>query len=203
MRNVLAFLGAILTIVALIPYILDVIKKKTKPNIVSWFTWTLLTSIATAAAFSAGEWEAAILTLANAIGTFAIVLLGIRNGMAKLSLFDVLCQLGALFALVLWLILDIPLVAIVGVVFIDFLGVLPTIRHSWKNPEEETWQTFMLSTMAPVFTIAALTAYHWENLLYPTYLLLADGLVMVVILYRRKELGIDLTKTGPHETLHE
>lgn len=199
----MAFMGAILTIVALIPYILDVIKKKTKPNIVSWFTWTLLTSIATAAAFAAGEWEAAILTLANAVGTFTIVLLGLRNGIAKLSLFDILCQLGALGALALWLLLDAPLVAIVGVVFIDFLGVLPTIRHSWRNPEEETWQTFALSTVAPIFTIASLMAYHWENLLYPTYLLLADGLVMFIILYRRKQLGADLTKAGVHETLHE
>lgn len=203
MTEVLAYSGAILTLLALVPYIIDVIRKKTKPNIVSWFTWTLLTSIATAAAFQAGEPEAALLTLANAIGTFAIVILGLRNGIAKFSLFDALCQIGALIALALWLILDSPAIAIVGVVFIDFLGVLPTVRHSWISPEEETWQTFFLSTIAPCFTIASLQAYNIENLLYPTYLLLADGAVMCVILYRRKALGINMTKTGDHETLHE
>lgn len=202
MRNGLALAGALLTIIALIPYILDVVKKKTKPNIVSWFTWTMLTSIATAAAFSAGEPQAAILTLANAIGTFTIVVLGLKNGIAKFSLFDGVCQAGALVALALWLLLDSPAIAIIGVVFIDFLGVLPTIRHSWLNPEEETWQTFFLSTIAPFFTIASLTAYHLENLLYPIYLLLADGLVMVIILYRRKQLGISLEKQGEHDTLH-
>lgn len=203
MRDVLAYTGAILTIVALLPYIVDILKKKTKPNIVSWFTWTLLTSIATAAAFSAGEWEAAILTLANAIGTFTIVMLGLRNGIAKFSRFDAFCQASALVALALWLIFDSPVIAIVGVVLIDFLGVLPTIRHSWKSPEEETWQTFFLSTIAPLFTIAALTHFNYENLLYPVYLLLADGLVMAIILYRRKQLHLNLAGHTTHETLHE
>jgi hypothetical protein len=203
MKEVLAFLGAILTIVALVPYITDIVRKKTKPNIVSWLTWTLLTSIATAAAFAAGEWQAAILTLANAIGTGTIVILGLKNGIAKFTLFDALCQVGALVALALWLIMDSPLVAIVGVVFIDFLGVLPTIKHSRQDPAEETWQTFFLSTIAPMFTIASLTVFHWENLLYPTYLLLADGLVMAIVITRRKQLGISLSRHSVHETLHE
>lgn len=203
MRNQLAFIGAILTIVAFLPYIRDILLKKTKPNIVSWFTWTLLTIIATAAAFSAGEWEAAILTLANTIGTLTIVILGLKNGIAKFSVFDGFCQAGALVAVAGWLLYNSPIVAIVGVVFIDFLGVLPTIRHSWINPEEETWQTFFLSTIAPLFTFASLTAYRWENLLYPVYLLIADGLVMTIILYRRKVLGISFKIEGPHETLHE
>lgn len=189
MRNSLAFIGSIVTILALVPYILDVIRGKTKPNIVSWFTWTLLTSIATAAAFAAGEWQAAILMLANAIGTSTIVLLGLRKGTAKLSRFDIFCQAGALLSLALWLILDSPLIAIVGVVFIDFLAVLPTIRHAWLKPFEETWETFFLSTIAPVFTFLSLTHYNWENLLYPVYLAIADGLVMFIILYRRRQLA--------------
>lgn len=203
MKEVFAWIGPILTIVALLPYIIDVVRKKTKPNIVSWFTWTLLTSIATAAAFAAGEPEAAFLTLANAIGTFTIVLLGLKNGIAKLSLFDIACQVGAITALVAWLVLDLPIIAIAGVVFIDFLGVLPTIRHSWVSPEEETWQTFALSTIAPVFTIASISMFNFENLLYPLYLLIADGLVMVIIIYRRKQQGISLSRKTTHETLHE
>lgn len=203
MKELFVWIGPILTVLALVPYILDVVHKKTKPNIVSWFTWTLLTSIATAAAFSAGENEAAWLTLANAVGTFTIVLLGLRNGIAKLTWFDFACQVGALVALAAWLIFDNPAVAIIGVVFIDFLGVLPTIKHSWESPEEETWQTFALSTIAPMFTIASLYTYSIENLLYPLYLLLADGLVMVIILYGRKKKGISLSTKTTHETLHE
>ncbi len=203
MKEVFAWAGPIITLIALVPYIIDVIKKKTKPNVVSWFTWTMLTSIATAAAFAAGEPEAAFLTLANALGTLMIVILGIKNGIAKFSRFDGVCQLGALAALATWLLLDIPLIAIVGVVFIDFLGVLPTIRHSWIEPQEETWQTFFLSTIAPIFTILSLTAFNYENMLYPTYLLLADGLVMFIILHRRKQKGISLSGHTIHETLHE
>ena len=62
MKDILLILATLVTIGAVIPYILDVIKGKTKPNIVSWITWTLLTAVATVAEISAGEYRTAVQT---------------------------------------------------------------------------------------------------------------------------------------------
>lgn len=203
MREILATIGVILTLYAAIPYIIDVAKKRTKPNIVSWGTWSMLTGIGAAAAFASGEYAAAALVGANALQTGSIVILGLRNGIAKMSWFDGFAQIGAIISLVLWLAYDSPAFAIVGVVIIDFFGMLPTVRHSWRHPEEETWQSFAIAFIAPFFTLASLTQFSLENTLYPVYLGLADGVVTAIIIYRRKQKNIPLTLKAPYKALHE
>jgi len=203
MRNVLAYIGALLGVVSLTPYIIDVVKKRTKPNVVTWITWTLLSAVATAAAFAAGQPKTALLTLGYTICTSIIVMLGLKNGIAKFSLFDGLCQASAILGLILWLVFNSPDIAIIAVVIIDFIGVLPTVKHSWQDPMEETWQSFAIGAVASMFIIVSLTTYNIAGLLYPFYLIFGDGLVAFVVIYRRTKLGISLERGGAHKTLHE
>jgi len=203
MRNYLAALGAFVALFSTVPYIIDILHKKTKPNIVSWFTWMLLTGIATAAAFAAHQPKTALLTLASVICVAAVVILGLKYGIAKFSLFDGLCQSGAILGLVLWLVFNSPLIAIVASVSIDFVAALPTMRHSWLNPAEETWQTFLIGTIAATLTTLSLTSHSLEAILYPMYLVFANGAIALIVVYRRKQLDISLSRHSVHETLHE
>ncbi len=203
MKDALAWGGAILAIISVAPYVYDIIKQRTKPNIVSWITWTLLTGLATAAAFAAGEWRTGILLLSSSVCTLAVVLLGLRFGTATLSRFDIVCWIGTAVGLALWLIFNSPALAIIASVVIDLIGALPTLRHSWLEPAEETWQTFLISTLAAILTVLSLTAYSIESLLYPLYLIVANSLIVGVVIYRRKRLGISLKQHSVHETLHE
>lgn len=188
MKDFLAISGAVLITVSTIPYIVDIFRKKTRPNIVTWITWTLLTSIATAATFAAHEPLTALLTLGSALSTGFVVIAGLWHGFAKLTYFDVACQLGALVGLLLWFLFDSPTVAIVAAVTIDFIGFLPTLGHSWRLPGEETWQTFAWSTFAVALTLLGLSSYTLASLVYPVYLFVADGILVVVILTRRQRL---------------
>lgn len=54
-RDTAAIAGGLLATFSTVPYIIDIIRRRTKPNIVSWFTWTLLTGIALAASIAAHE----------------------------------------------------------------------------------------------------------------------------------------------------
>ncbi len=203
MKDVLAIVGAVATLLAAMPYLVDIILRKTKPNIVSWVNWTLLTGVGTAAAYVAGEWQTAIQTFAVMIWVMSVVLLGLRYGVAKFTRFDAVCQAGALAGIVLWLALDSPAAAIIVVVLIDLIGALPTLRHAWIDPDEETWQTFVYAIVGPLMTIASLTAYSVESLLYPVYFLVINAAIAAVVVYRRQQLGISLYRHGIHETVHE
>jgi hypothetical protein len=203
MKDILAVAGALATLLATVPYLVDIIKKKTKPNIVSWITWTVLTGIGTVAAFAAGEWRTAIQTMAVMVWTLSVVLLGLRYGIAKFTRFDTFCQAGAVVGLVLWFVFNSPAIAIVAAVTIDMIGALPTLRHSWLEPDEETWQTFALAVFGPVFTIVSVSAYSIESLLYPGYFVLINGAIAAIVVYRRQQMGISLGRHGAHETLHE
>jgi len=194
MKELIAFTAGILAMLAIIPYVIDIIRRKTKPNIVSWLTWTLLLAIGTAGAFAAHEIRTALLTTGDLIGTGLTLLLGLKYGIAKFSWFDGFCQAGAVLGLILWLIFNSPVVGILAVIFIDCIGLLPTLKHSWNEPMEETWQTFAVLIVASTLTLLSISDFNTASLAYPIYLLLANALVTVVVIYRRLKLGFLLSR---------
>ena len=186
MRTALAVIGALVVVLSGIPYIIDTVKGKTRPNIVSWFTWTLLIAIGGFAALDAHQLRTAILTFGDAAQAGIILLLGFRYGFAKLSLFDGFCQVGALLGLTLWLVFNNPVVAIVATVLIDLVAALPTFRHAWLKPQEETWQTFFISSVGAATGLASLSSFTVASLTYPVYLFLLGLSLSATIVARRR-----------------
>lgn len=184
MRSVLLVFAAILTVASTVPYVLDIIKRKTKPRIVSWFNWTLLTGIAAAASFSAHQYPSAVLTSAACIETAVIVILGLHYGDRKFETFDVICEIGAILGLILWIIFNNPLIAIVATVSIDFIASLPTLRHSWQRPGEETLVCFILAAIGAIFTILALHQPHISGIIYPIYILFINVFISTILIMR-------------------
>ena len=70
MRTVFIGLSAFFTVTCAVPYLRAVIQGTAKPKIMSWFTWTILTTIATVAAFSDKQYPSAFLTLAATVKHF-------------------------------------------------------------------------------------------------------------------------------------
>ena len=181
MKDALVIIAGLITVGAVIPYILDILKGKTKPNLVSWITWTLLTGLATSAAISAGEIRTAIFTGAAVIGTMLVVLLGLRKGYVKYTRFDVCCQLGVVLGLLLWQLFDSPAAAVIASVVIDFIGAMPTIRHSWQKPHEETWLAYAISSFGGVLAVFSLENYNWVSLPYAIYIVVANIIILIVL----------------------
>lgn len=171
----------------------DILRHKTKPNIVSWITWTMLTGIATAAEIGAGEYTTAIFTGAATLETSMVVALGVRHGFVKYTRFDIVCQLSAIVGIILWQLFNSPQLAIIATVTIDFIGALPTLRHSWQMPSEETWQTYLLGSVASAFGVLALTQYNLVALSFPLYLTIVNAATALIIVSRRKQHEVNAT----------
>lgn len=186
MKTVFLILSIAFMLWSIVPYARDILRGTTKPNIVTWLTWTLLTGIAAAAQLAAHETVAALFTLAAMVETGSIVLLGLRHGYVKYTRFDVICQIAAVAGIILWQLFDSPLIGVVGAVAIDFVGALPTLRHSWQKPWEETAFSFVLAAIGGIFAVAALQAYTWISLTYAVYIVLIDGTIAAIILSRKR-----------------
>jgi len=192
MKTAFLILAAAITLVGAVPYIRDILRGTTKPNLVSWITWTLLTGIATAAAISAHEYVVAIFTGAAALEVFTIVLFGLRHGYVKYTRFDVICQVAAIVGIILWQLFNSPAVGVMAAVIIDLVGYLPTLRHSWQKPHEETWQTYAISGLGAVFALGALSTYNWVTLPYAIYIVVVNILASGVIIYRARVLAAEV-----------
>ncbi len=194
MRDTLAVAGAVIVVLSCVPYIIDLVKKKTRPNIVSWFTWALLITIGAFAALAAHQTRTAIITFGDAASVCAILLLGFKYGYAKFSLFDGICQVGAVVGLILWLVFNSPTTAIIATVSIDFIAALPTFKHAWLKPDEETWQTYFISSLGAAVGLTSLSVFTIASLAYPVYLLLIGLTISATVIISRKKKKLSLSQ---------
>ncbi len=157
-----------------VPYAIEVVRGKTKPRIVSWFTWSLLIGIACAGSFAQHQVANGMLTLFDFLGTFSIVLVGLKYGDRSFEPLDIVCQVGAFVGIGLWLLFNSPMIAIIASITIDLVGSIPTIKHSWQAPHEETRITFVMCFLAATATVFAAAHLSADSLAYPVYILLSN-----------------------------
>jgi hypothetical protein len=184
MHNLLAVWAGLVAVAAAIPYIRDTLQRKTRPNLVTWFTWTLLNIITAIAAFAAGAKQTAIFASALGICTGLVVIAGLRDGLKKYTVFDAICQVLAIVGIVLWRLTNAPDLALLFTISASFIGSLPTYRHAWKLPGEETWQFYALDGFSAVVAIASVSRFNFAGLGYPVYIVFSDYTIMGTILTR-------------------
>ncbi len=186
-------ISSLLTVACTLPYIIDVLRQKTKPRIVSWLNWSLLSAIAGAASFSDHQYAAAVLSFSATIETMIVVILGWKYGDRTIAKFDIYCQIAALIGLMLWFVFNSPALAVISSVGIDLVATLPTLKHAWEKPHEETTITFALAGVAAVFTVAAAKEARITSLANPIYLIFINFL-LAGILIGRGNVAVDRKK---------
>ncbi len=190
MKTALVIISSILTIAAVAPYIYDILKKRTKPRVVSWFTWFLLAAISAAASFSDHQWPAGILSTAAGVECLTVVILGFKYGEKEFTAFDISCQIAAIIGLILWWVFNSPAIAIIASIGIDLVGALPTYKHAWQKPHEETWITFALSGLGAMFTLGAVTQFKVTSAANPVFIVLVNFMLTGLLIWRRGKVAL-------------
>ena len=182
--NVLVFISSALLIIGILPYLIGVIKGKTKPRVVSWIIWSSLTGIACAAALAERQYPTAILLLFSSLGTLLVVLFGWKRGDKKIERIDIVCFVGAIVGIVLWQIFNSPAIATLAMIAIDLTGGIPTLLHAWKKPHEEAWITFLLSFIGALCTLFTVSDWRITAFAFPLYLVVINIAFTLVIVLR-------------------
>ncbi|MFP5371043.1 MAG: hypothetical protein ACLGI3_09890 [Actinomycetes bacterium] len=182
LRAVLMVVGALLVLVSAVPYVVAIVQGRTRPRLFSWIVWTLLGAIATVAAYAEGEYPSAALTAAATVETGGIVAAGWRFGNRTFERLDTYCLLGVVVGLILWAAFDSPLVGLMAALTIDVIAAVPTVQHAWRKPHEEAAVAYLLCAVAALCFLAAIREYSATGLLYPTYLLLINTTITVIVL---------------------
>jgi len=186
MKDVLAFTAGLLIVASAFPYIIDIAKSKTHPNLVTWITWTLVGGISTLAAISDHATHTAILSGAMTFGNAMILFMGLGKGVKKYTRFDFICQSLALLGLALWIQTGDPSLAVIFSICAVLIAALPTWRHAWLKPFEETWQGFAIAVLAGTLTIFSLNYFTFIALAYPIVTIFNSSVVVSIILRRRQ-----------------
>ncbi|OGK66350.1 hypothetical protein A2313_01500 [Candidatus Roizmanbacteria bacterium RIFOXYB2_FULL_41_10] len=188
-KNILGIFATVLVFIGYIPYLRDIIKRKAKPHIYSWFLWSFVTLIAFALQFSDGAGSGSFVTLAAALMCIVVIVLGIiYKSQVKIVWIDTVFMILAFVALGLWLITKQPLMSAILTTIIDLLGFAPTVRKSWNKPYSETLTFYYLNTFRFGLAVIALQKYSIITALYPITWLTANSLFALMLVIRRKQI---------------
>lgn len=169
-------------------YIYDTIKGVTRPNRVSQSLWAIAPLIGVGAAISSGaDWMTTVRTFMAGFVPLTILIASFanKNGYWKTTKFDYFCGMFSILALVLWLVIDLPVYAVLLAAIADLFAAIPTIKKSWTNPESETGIAYVLSLISVLIILPTIKVFDIQNTAFQIYLLLVN-VIIIFCIYRKR-----------------
>jgi len=174
------------------PYIRDIFRGRTKPHAYTWLIWTITQGVALLGLFyGKGGWGSWAL-LIGTLFVFFIFLLSLKYGTKNITKFDTVILIVALLAVVVWFQLDNPLLAVIMVSIIDFLGYVPSFRKAFQEPWTETVISWVMFFVANTFIIFSLAEYNPLTLTYMLTIEAANLTLIIICLARRRVVKLNL-----------
>lgn len=176
--------AGVVSLAAFIPYIISILRGKTRPNRASWWIWTVV-GIMLASSYSAsGAKDTIWVAISYIIGPLITALLAIKFGEGGWTRFDRACIACAVMSGVLWFVFDSPMVALSINIVIDAAGALPTIKKTYKEPEGEdrvAWALFFIGNTINLFAVGT---WNFAIAIYPIYLFIGSGIIAFQVFFR-------------------
>ena len=190
MQAAFGILAGVLQLVATAPYLRDVMRGTTTPQRSTWTIWMTLSLVVLSSQWASGASWSLALICGQVVSCGGIFLLSLRRGVGGVSPLE-LALLGiAALGVVGWQVADDPTVATCSVVAADLIAVALMLPKTFRNPRSETLETYVIGVVSTVFAVAAVGSGDLSLLIYPLYLLIADGAVAVMIFLRRRALPL-------------
>ena len=181
----LVILSVIISLSGAYAYIRDMLRGKSKPNLITWGLWFIAPLIATGAALSAhADYWVTVRTFTSGFGPLLIfgTAFFIPKSYWKLHPLDFICGALSVIALTVWLLANSPIIAILLVTISDLLATIPTLIKAWKYPETETSYTYVVGIFTATIIIPAIPTWTIENAAFQVYLMIANTTLCFVVL---------------------
>ena len=182
-------IAGILQLVASAPYVRDILRGTTKPQRATWTIWMTLSFVVLASQWASGATWSLALTVGQTVSCAAIFALAIPRGVGGFSRIELILLGIAALGIVGWQVSDDPVIATCSVVVADLIGVALMLPKTYRAPNSETLSTFAIGLVSTLFALAAVGSLTPALLIYPVYILIADGAVVAVIFLRRRALA--------------
>ena len=185
------FVGVLINLVGLFWYIKDVIKGGTRPNLVSWFIWSLAPFIGVFFQLKAGARLSILPIFMAGFTSLVVIIVSVlkKNGYWKINSFDVVCGIISLFALILYVFTHNLSISILFAIISDGLAYIPTIRKSWNFPETETGLMYTTGIVSNIIGLLTIKMWTFPIYSFGVYIILFNAIVVFSI-YRKKILNM-------------
>jgi hypothetical protein len=183
-KALFGILSSILVLMGGFPYLKDIYYEKAHPHILSWIGWSFITALGAFAMLAdGGTWAVAIL-FAN---TALCLVVAVYSAYKKVGVWSVTKMDGVYFGLgiiglLLWKLLDLPVIALICAIGADFAFGLPTIIKTYKHPKSETTFVWITASLSGLCSLFAIQSFAFHEIAYPLYLFIYDTTVLLLAL---------------------
>ena len=184
------YIAVLVSLVGYFFYLRDIFSGKTKPNLISWFIWSLAPFIGVFFQIKAGVGLSVLPIFMAGLTSllFIFIYLIKKNGYWKINTFDVICGIISLIALLLYIFTRNLGISILFAIISDTLAYIPTIIKSWNFPETETGVMYITGIIGNI--IGLLIIKSW---IFPIYSfgisIIVFNLAVLFCIYRKKILN--------------
>ena len=181
------FIGVLVSFFCSIWYIKNIIYGNTKPNLVSWFIWMLAPFVGFFLQLKAGAGFSSLGVFMAGFGPFLVIVFSLfkKNAFWKIQIFDVICGLISIIALILYVITNNLAISIIFAILSDFLAYIPTFIKSYKYPETENSSIYLGGIFNNILALLIIKNWTFTIYSFPIYLVLAN-LIEIYFIYRKK-----------------
>jgi hypothetical protein len=109
-----------------------------------------------------------------------------RNAFWNMNLFDYVCLVLSLLALVFWFVLGEGVIATIFAILSDLIAFLPTYKKSWTNPDTETVTPFYSGTFNAAISLLTLNYFTFVSAGFAMYLFFCNLAEIFIVLARQK-----------------
>ncbi len=185
--HALAGIGAaVFMIVGTVPYIRDMLRGETRPNMVSWSIWAFAVGISATAQFTAEpSWSVVLVGTTFFMDSTVLVFALFGYGYSKFEWWDGLCLTLSLAALALWWLSGDPLIALGFAIIADGFAFLPTFIKSYREPFSETPVAWLLFGLSGLTGLGAASVFDFASTAFPVYFFIANCSLWILILVRQ------------------
>jgi len=140
---------------------------------------------------SEGFTGGAMLVGANFFACFGIAIYAKIKGVGvwNTSKYDYTFFTLGLIGVILWQVFNSPDIAIVFAILADFFFGIPTIIKIYKYPKSETALPWIMTSIAGLTGLIAISYISFTEIAYPVYLAIYDTSALMLILYGGKKSG--------------
>lgn len=185
MLQIFGLISAFLATVSMLPYFIDIVRNKTKPQRTTWFIYSVLCTISFFSQLAKGAEYSLWFSGVNTVAVIVTFILSIRYGMGGMKRKDYITLCFAVFGLILWYLTKEAAYALFIVILIDLAGTYLTIEKTRKHPETETASMWAISSVSAFFGMLAVGSFNIVLLSYPFYIFAADLTVAGITLLSR------------------
>ena len=184
---VVGIVAGVIHLGVIVPYLLAMVKGTTRPNIISWFLWTVIQGIIVIAQFTSGASWSIVIPIASGIGNCVVLAFAIAGyGYKRFEAVDVASLLLAAAAMIFWALTSNPLTAILCAVLADAISYVPTLFKTYRDRYSETAVYWAGLVTADLLALVATTRFDLANILVPISYGVMNTLVVLLCFFGKE-----------------